>query len=128
MFFLKKKPKFTSDPTKLLGFKQDYNGLGVFLFKNKGGWTIVANHNKGMTKTQDPAKIATDKNSCAVSNFEQGKNLGIRVIVDGTTAEIQVKPSDDTSYTPCTQIKMAEKFQPYVLLSASNVGYEKKSK
>ena len=80
MFLLKKKPKFASDSIKLNGYKPDYNGIGVFLYKNNNGdWTIVANHNKGMTKIQDLQKISSENNSCKVSTLDQREKVGIRV-------------------------------------------------
>lgn len=128
LFMLKKKPKPETEKGPLYGYREDYNGLGAFVHKNRHDkWVLTGLLNKGMTKHGDLPKLSINTNSCEVA-VETGQRIGIRVTVDGQTAEYKFKEAGDVEYKHCTTVKMVELFEPYILMSASNLKKDKKKK
>jgi len=68
------------------GFRSDFNGLGVFVFKHKDKWRIQSILNQGLSGlTVESAvnNLTTPDNSCMVdSSFEGGNLIYVTIKVD----------------------------------------------
>lgn len=47
MWYLNHEPK-AEDMRSAFGFKADYNGIGVYLFKHRGNWRMMSIYNQGL--------------------------------------------------------------------------------
>ena len=73
---------------RLFGFKPDFNGVGVLVFKkvNTGNWMTYARENDGMKGITISEESLTEENSCKIDN-----GLGTKTIrISKTTTSLTV--------------------------------------
>lgn len=107
IFFLANEPKFPQEFDDVLGYRPDYKGLGVFLYRSekRRQWTVIAIQNKGlasMTDTRDLDRLMTSKNSC---NFDLNQNQrgGIRIRILMDYIYVWTKEANgDVTYSRCS--------------------------
>ena len=107
---------------RLFGFKPDYNGIGVLVFKkvNTGNWMAYARENDGMKGITISEDSLTQNNSCKIEN-----GLGLKTIrITKTTSSLSVQMSHPTAkgqFVPCAEINNLDlNYQGYLGLSSLN--------
>jgi hypothetical protein len=74
IWYLHHKPNFPDNFGETFGFKREYNGLGVFLFKKEGVWMLAAFMNRGMTDVTPKLileTLDTTTNACQISSWDK---------------------------------------------------------
>ena len=63
----------------LFGFKGDYAGLGIFVFKDQqGNWVVHGNFNRGMQEYRIQPENLSDLNACTIVGDAVNVVRGIR--------------------------------------------------
>jgi hypothetical protein len=102
ILLLKPEPSFPGDHGELSGFRPDFNGVGVFLYrshtKRPGKWFVITLHNRGLMKMPDLEELILPAISCAV-DVERGARGGIRLRMMKDLLEVEVRHANgDASY------------------------------
>lgn len=83
MWYLNHEPKAT-DMRAAFGFKADYNGIGVYMFKHRGNWRMMSIYNQGLEGLTVEAAVnnlTTPDNHCLIYAFDGGSvDLKFRVL------------------------------------------------
>lgn len=88
IYFLENEPKFPDDFDDILGYRPDFQGLGVFLYRSEASdkWKIIALQNKGLdefTDDRDLDTMITKKNSCSIDiNKKMRGGIRIKILMD----------------------------------------------
>ena len=63
VWYLNHEPK-PSDMRTAFGFKADYNGIGLYMFKHRGNWRMMSIYNQGLDGLTVEAAV-TNLSKCA---------------------------------------------------------------
>ena len=102
VMLLKPEPSFPEDFGELNGMKEDFNGVGVFVYrshtKKPGKWFVITVHNRGMIKMPQLEELILPAISCPI-DIERGTRGGIRLRLVKDLLEVEVKHANgDASY------------------------------
>lgn len=84
IMLLGEEPNFPADSDPVFGFRRDYKGLGVFVYRSekRGKWYIVAMQNKGLRSISDHHldldKFIAPRTSCEF-DMNEGERGGVRI-------------------------------------------------
>ena len=67
MWYLNHEPKET-DMRAAFGFKADYNGIGVYMFKHRGNWRMMSIYNQGLEGLTVEAAV-NNLSKCSATPF-----------------------------------------------------------
>lgn len=149
IFFLANEPKFPQEFDDVLGYRPDYKGLGVFLYRSEKrrqwvSWTrklesdgfildflhlfiflqtVIAIQNKGlasMTDTRDLDRLMTSSNSC---NFDLNQNqrggIKVRILMDYIYVWTK-EANGDVTYSRCSQQQIKDPVFHYFAITSNN--------
>jgi hypothetical protein len=89
------------------GFKAEYNGLGVYVFKHAKKWRVLAIFNAGLAGLSVEAAVANltmEDNSCMLTAYDGG-SIDIKFRVDKTNLYIDYALNGEKTFTNCISSK-----------------------
>lgn len=92
-----------------LGYRQDYEGIGIYVFRNsvrENKWYVMTLQGQG-SRSVLRMKNAVHSgmrslNNCEI-DMEKGVRTGLRITFEDYKIIVDVKDSDDVSYRECSQ-------------------------
>ena len=123
LWYLNHKPE-ENDMSTSFGFKHNFNGLGLYIFKHEGRWRVLAIYNRGydgLTVSAAVNNLTQADNSCMLPEFDGGQ-LNIVYRVDRTQLFVDYSFGDDQPYKSCISGKRYVGFQTkgYIGVTAGN--------
>ena len=106
IMLLDQQPVFPDDFHEEFGYRTDFKGLGVFLYRSesRGKWYVLSIQNKGLqdiTRSRDFDDLINNKNSCEFDmNQDTMGGIRIKVLLDYIYVEKR-DANGNTSYTKC---------------------------
>jgi len=79
IWYLKRAPTINRNPGALFGMNEDYNGLGIFVFKSQESniFNIAGVFNRGMDYVRLNEEMLNVQNSCKIA----GNVIGIEKVI-----------------------------------------------
>jgi len=106
------------------GYKADFNGVGVYVFKHKGQWRMQSIFNTGLEGLNvDTAvnNLTTPQNHCILYDFEDGL-LDVKYKVVDAKLTLEYSFGEDDKFHECVKEKKYHglKQKGYVGISSGN--------
>jgi regulation of enolase protein 1 (concanavalin A-like superfamily) len=113
-----------SDYRSSFGFRGDYTGLGLYVFKHEKQWRILGIYNQGlagMSVASAVANLTQPDNSCVLYDFDGG-SIDFKYRVNKQKLTVEYSLDNGKKYQPCITEKSYYGFyaKGYVGISAGN--------
>ena len=117
-------PSFPDDFDPILGFRPDYKGLGVFVYRSerKGKWFVISIQNNGLksiVQSRDLDSWINQTNSCSFQMMT-GARSGIRIKLLYDYIYIEKKEDGDLTYQKCVTNQIRNPFFHHLAIVANN--------
>ncbi len=98
-----------------IGFRQDYEGIGVYVFRHPGkadAWNVMTLQNQGardVLRLENQMYSGLRNNNHCEIDMQSGVRAGLRIQIKDKQVITQVKDADDVSYRSCSKAGILQK-------------------